>query len=43
MNGAYTELKRAQDAAMKSLFVKRDFLDRQLRSLKEGDDDDKDD
>lgn len=43
LNGAYTELKRAQDAAMKSLKVKRDFLDRQLKSFKEGDDDDKED
>ena len=38
LDGAYTELKRAQDATMKAISVKRKLLDKHLNSMTEGDD-----
>ena len=38
LDGAYTELKTAQDATMKAISVKRKLLDKHLNSMTEGDD-----
>ena len=38
LDGAYTELKRAQDANMKAINVKRKLLDKHLNSITDSDD-----
>ena len=38
LDGAYTELKRAQDATMKAINVKRKLLDKYLNSITDSDD-----